>query len=85
MKKVTTFLWFDDQAEEAARFYVSCFRNAKIKEKGPAERRAQRPRRDAVPRRYSSRSSGRSLLSFRKSSPMTKVITATPIGYQSPK
>ena len=22
MKKVTTFLWFDDQAEEAARFYA---------------------------------------------------------------
>jgi Uncharacterized protein conserved in bacteria len=30
MQKVTPFLWFDDQAEEAASFYVSIFRNAKI-------------------------------------------------------
>jgi predicted 3-demethylubiquinone-9 3-methyltransferase (glyoxalase superfamily) len=30
MKKVTTFLWFDDQAEEAARFYVSLFKGAKL-------------------------------------------------------
>lgn len=30
MQKVIPFLWFDDQAEEAARFYVSIFRNAKI-------------------------------------------------------
>ncbi|MGE5461152.1 MAG: VOC family protein [Solirubrobacterales bacterium] len=26
MQKITTFLWFDDQAEEAAEFYVSVFR-----------------------------------------------------------
>jgi predicted 3-demethylubiquinone-9 3-methyltransferase (glyoxalase superfamily) len=25
MQKITPFLWFDDQAEEAARFYVSVF------------------------------------------------------------
>jgi predicted 3-demethylubiquinone-9 3-methyltransferase (glyoxalase superfamily) len=25
MQKITTFLWFDDQAEEAARFYVKVF------------------------------------------------------------
>ncbi|MEV6550089.1 VOC family protein [Streptomyces sp. NPDC051597] len=25
VQKITTFLWFDDQAEEAARFYVSVF------------------------------------------------------------
>jgi predicted 3-demethylubiquinone-9 3-methyltransferase (glyoxalase superfamily) len=30
MKKVTTFLWFDDQAEEAARFYASLFKGAKV-------------------------------------------------------
>lgn len=30
MKKVTTFLWFNDQAEEAARFYVSLFKGAEI-------------------------------------------------------
>lgn len=30
MRKVSPFLWFDDQAEEAANFYVSLFPNAKI-------------------------------------------------------
>lgn len=30
MQKITTFLWFDDQAEEAARFYTSIFTNSKI-------------------------------------------------------
>lgn len=30
MQKITTFLWFNDQAEEAANFYVSLFRNSKI-------------------------------------------------------
>ena len=25
MQKITTFLWFDDEAEEAANFYVSVF------------------------------------------------------------
>ena len=30
MQKVTPFLWFDDKAEEAARFYVSVFKNSKI-------------------------------------------------------
>ena len=30
MPKITPFLWFDDQAEEAARFYVSIFKNSKI-------------------------------------------------------
>ena len=30
MQKITPFLWFDTQAEEAARFYVSIFRNSKI-------------------------------------------------------
>lgn len=30
MLKVTPFLWFDTQAEEAARFYVSLFPNSKI-------------------------------------------------------
>lgn len=29
-QKVTTFLWFDDQAEEAARFYTSLFENSRI-------------------------------------------------------
>jgi len=30
MQKITPFLWFDSQAEEAANFYVSIFKNAKI-------------------------------------------------------
>ena len=30
MRKISTFLWFDDQAEEAAAFYVSIFPNSKI-------------------------------------------------------
>jgi predicted 3-demethylubiquinone-9 3-methyltransferase (glyoxalase superfamily) len=30
MGKITPFLWFDGQAEEAANFYVSVFENAKI-------------------------------------------------------
>ncbi len=30
MQKITPFLWFNDQAEEAMNFYVSLFRNSKI-------------------------------------------------------
>jgi len=30
MQKITAFLWFDTQAEEAARFYVSIFANSRI-------------------------------------------------------
>jgi predicted 3-demethylubiquinone-9 3-methyltransferase (glyoxalase superfamily) len=30
MQKITPFLWFDNQAEEAAKFYTSVFRNFKI-------------------------------------------------------
>jgi predicted 3-demethylubiquinone-9 3-methyltransferase (glyoxalase superfamily) len=30
MQKITPFLWFDTQAEEAVDFYVSLFRNSKI-------------------------------------------------------
>ena len=29
MNRITPFLWFDDQAEEAMRFYVSIFENSK--------------------------------------------------------
>ncbi len=29
-QKITPYLWFDDQAEEAARFYVSIFKDSKI-------------------------------------------------------
>lgn len=31
MQKIVTHLWFDTQAEEAARFYVSLFKNSRIK------------------------------------------------------
>jgi predicted 3-demethylubiquinone-9 3-methyltransferase (glyoxalase superfamily) len=31
MQKITPNLWFDNQAEEAARFYTSIFKNSKIK------------------------------------------------------
>jgi predicted 3-demethylubiquinone-9 3-methyltransferase (glyoxalase superfamily) len=30
MQKITPFLWFDNQAEEAAHFYTSIFKNSKI-------------------------------------------------------
>src|ERR1700730_1019250 len=30
IQKITPFLWFDHQAEEAARFYASIFPNSKI-------------------------------------------------------
>jgi len=30
MQKIMPFLWFDDQAEEAANFYVSIFKKSKI-------------------------------------------------------
>ncbi len=31
IQKITPFLWFNNQAEEAANFYVSVFKNSKIK------------------------------------------------------
>jgi predicted 3-demethylubiquinone-9 3-methyltransferase (glyoxalase superfamily) len=30
MKKITPFLWFDKQAEDAMNYYVSIFKNAKV-------------------------------------------------------
>jgi len=32
MNSITPFLWFENQAEEAAKFYVSLFKNSKILE-----------------------------------------------------
>src|SRR5437868_14536376 len=32
MQKITPHLWYDDQAEEAAKFYTSLFEDSKIKE-----------------------------------------------------
>lgn len=37
MQKITPFLWFDGQAEEAANFYVSLFNNSKISHVTPGE------------------------------------------------
>ena len=30
MSKITPFLWFNDQAEEAMKFYISIFKNSKV-------------------------------------------------------
>ena len=35
MTKTTTFLWFDNQAEEAAEFYASVFKDAKVVDRMP--------------------------------------------------
>ncbi len=35
MQKITPFLWFDGQAEEAMNFYVSIFKNSKILSTAP--------------------------------------------------
>jgi predicted 3-demethylubiquinone-9 3-methyltransferase (glyoxalase superfamily) len=35
MQKITPFLWFDGKAEEAANFYVSLFKNARIASSSP--------------------------------------------------
>jgi predicted 3-demethylubiquinone-9 3-methyltransferase (glyoxalase superfamily) len=37
MRKITPFLWFDNNAEEAMKFYVSVFRNARIINPGTFE------------------------------------------------
>ena len=35
MQKITPFLWFNNQAEEAAKFYCSIFKNSKITSGNP--------------------------------------------------
>ena len=35
MQKVTPFLWFDNQAAEAAKFYTSIFRNSEVLSSNP--------------------------------------------------
>src|SRR5438552_1451801 len=35
MQKITPFLWFDKQSEEAAKFYCSVFKNSKIINSNP--------------------------------------------------
>lgn len=34
-QKITTFLWFDNQAQQAAKFYCSVFKNSKILQDTP--------------------------------------------------
>jgi predicted 3-demethylubiquinone-9 3-methyltransferase (glyoxalase superfamily) len=47
MKEITPFLWFDNNAEEAANFYVSIFKNSKVLKVthygGAAAQAARRP------------------------------------------
>ena len=38
MKKITPFLWFDTQAEEAMNFYVSIFKNSRVLSVTPGPR-----------------------------------------------
>jgi len=35
MPKVTPFLWFDSQAQQAAEFYISIFKNSRIESANP--------------------------------------------------
>ena len=42
MQKITPFLWFDNQAEEAMNFYTSIFKNSKA----GTSRATARPGRD---------------------------------------
>lgn len=44
MPNITPFLWFDTQAEEAAKFYVSIFPNSKIKSVLPYSEAGPRPK-----------------------------------------
>jgi predicted 3-demethylubiquinone-9 3-methyltransferase (glyoxalase superfamily) len=53
MQKITPFLWFDGQAEEAVQFYTAIFKNSKIVsimrygEAGPGRRARSCPRRSS--------------------------------------
>ena len=43
VQKITPFLWFDTQAEEAAKYYVSIFKNSKLGKIAAMARRERRP------------------------------------------
>ncbi len=45
IQKIAPFLWFDSQAEEAAKYYVSIFKNSKIERRALREagKRTRRP------------------------------------------
>ena len=46
MQKITPFLWFDDNAEEAVKFYVSVCKDAKIGNMTRYDEERQRHRAD---------------------------------------
>jgi predicted 3-demethylubiquinone-9 3-methyltransferase (glyoxalase superfamily) len=43
-QKITTFLWFDNNAEEAANFYISVFKNSRILTSAPYPEGAPGPK-----------------------------------------
>ena len=43
-QKITTFLWFDNNAQEAANFYVSVFKNSRILKSAPYPEGAPGPK-----------------------------------------
>ena len=43
-RQITSFLWFDHQAEEAATFYVSVFKNSRIGTRQPLRRAGPGPK-----------------------------------------
>lgn len=48
MSSISPFLWFDDQAEEAAEFYVSVFKNSEIRGVSRYGEGAPRPAGSAI-------------------------------------
>ena len=50
MQKITPCLWFDDQAEEAACFYASIFKNSKIGKIARYGEGGPRPKGSVAPR-----------------------------------
>jgi predicted 3-demethylubiquinone-9 3-methyltransferase (glyoxalase superfamily) len=52
LQKITPFLWFDDQAEAAAKFYTSIFKNSRIGSVVRYDEEADRC--SSLPRRYPS-------------------------------
>jgi predicted 3-demethylubiquinone-9 3-methyltransferase (glyoxalase superfamily) len=47
-QKITTFLWFDGNAEEAVNFYTSIFKNSKIRKKVLYGESGPRPKGDVM-------------------------------------
>jgi predicted 3-demethylubiquinone-9 3-methyltransferase (glyoxalase superfamily) len=62
MSKVTPFLWFDGKAHEAANFYVSVFKNARIV--SPRHNGAAGPESDATVMSVTFEIEGREFIAF---------------------